>query len=135
MIRPISKKRQAANKEYLQAKQEVLLRDKTCVCDRWSKVPCKYWDGPDYDHIVSRGRGGSLTDPDNIQLLCRADHNLKTSVLPQIASILGLNGQQALEFEQLTFAFGNPNGIWDEYVEASRKIWDAEKRYMLGGKR
>lgn len=134
-MRKVSLKRQQENKEYKKAKLVVLERDKTCVCDRWSKTPCKYWDGPDYDHIVSRGRGGSLTDPDNIQLLCRADHNLKTDVLPQVASVLGLNGPDSQDFEKFVFLQENPKGDWNKYFEQSKRQWDAEKRYMLGGQR
>jgi len=134
MIRQKSKKRAALKKEYDLAVAVVRERDQTCVCDRWSTVPCNYWGRPaDPDHIVSLGRGGAYTDPNNIQLLCAADHALKTSVLCTIASILGLNGQESRETEHLKFAHGNPNGDWNEFVEACKRIWDAEKRYMLGG--
>jgi len=47
----------------------------------------------DLDEIVPRGRGGSATDPENVQVLCRAHHDWKHAH-PEEAERLGLTARR-----------------------------------------
>lgn len=94
-LSPISKKRRALQKARRATIDEVLARDGGCVLRSWGGC----WGPLDVDEIVSRGRGGSIVDPENCQTLCRRHHD-KKHAQPHLASILGLWGIAAMRLHR-----------------------------------
>lgn len=106
-----------------------LERDGGCCVRDWLS-PCV---GPlDGDEGVRRSQGGDPCNPDDVQILCRSAHTLFDNMMPKAKKILGLAGQQNLEWEQFLFYQETPQASWDDYVEAWRRTVVAEYQYMLG---
>ena len=96
-IRPVSKKRAAENRRRKQV-TDAMKREGPVLC----QFPCRDWgvEGPidsvcnrradDCHEIVSRARGGSITDPANLLPLCREHHRWVTEH-PIEAEKLGLS--------------------------------------------
>lgn len=145
MIRPFSKKRAKQNSgSYKEAKQVAWERcEGRCEAYRYGLTSrCSGELEP--DHIVPRGRGGILDDPNNIQWLCHAHHTMKTHVMVKGASIIGMNGISALEKERYEWEYkaiaqnpeltiGDLERLWKRHQAIYCKSIDAEMRYMLGG--
>jgi len=113
-----------------EAVQIALERDGGCVCRDWSSYPCQgQLEG---DEPVRRSQGGDPLDPDQIQTLCHAHHQLKDNVMRKGAKVLGLNGKAAQDWERFVFFQETPNGDFDEYCEAWLKAWNSEYAYMIG---
>jgi 5-methylcytosine-specific restriction endonuclease McrA len=72
-LNPVSKKRAAANRERTKALRP--LREAQTWCTRCGVSGV----GLDAHELLSRARGGSITDLDNIVLLCRSCHDLITT--------------------------------------------------------
>jgi len=74
-IRPTSKKRRAELRQRTEVVAALVESQPWCAnCGR-TGVPL------DPDEIKSRARGGSITDPANIQIICRECHDLKHAEL------------------------------------------------------
>lgn len=71
-IAPVSAKRARENRTRATVLAEMRANDPTCAMCKRGGVPL------DGHELLSRGRGGSITDPANIVLLCRRDHTLVT---------------------------------------------------------
>ena len=113
-----------------EAVQVALERDGGCVCRTWSTYPCRgQLEG---DEPVRRSQGGNPNDPNQIQILCHAHHQLKDNVMRKGAKVLGLSGKDAQEWEKFLFWQETPDASWDDYVEAWRRAWNSEYAYMIG---
>lgn len=133
-MRQVSRKRASLKREYEKAKEVAFeFYGHRCVVSLWSQIPCSDVLHP--DHVIPLGRGGKYADPNNIWPLCHIDHHLKTHVLVKGAEILGLYGKHFQEIREFEWRAHNPDGDWDEYFASWMRTWDAEKRYMQGGKR
>ena len=75
-INPVSKKRQKQNKER-DFIRKVLFRERGAYCEAIIPAVCSYV-ATDLHEILTRARGGSITDPENILLLCRECHRFIT---------------------------------------------------------
>ncbi len=116
--------------ERKQAVQIALERDGGCICRHWSKVKCQ---GPlDGDEGVRRSQGGDPCDPEQVQTLCRLHHTGLDNIMPRAKKILGLAGEDNLEFERFTFYYETPQGDFEAYQESWRRCFDAELRYAIG---
>ncbi len=71
-LAPVSKKRQRENRERTAVLRPI--REAQTWCSRCGVTGV----GLDAHEIVSRARGGSITDVENIRLLCRPCHDLIT---------------------------------------------------------
>lgn len=74
-IKPVSTKRAAENRKRRVVLQELAEQDPWCTARIPDVCEGRVVDG---DEITRRSQGGSITDPANIQLLCRACHRVKT---------------------------------------------------------
>ena len=74
-IKPVSGKRRAENRERRKMADEVFGNRPLCAI-KWGPG-CTVW-ADDLDEILSRGRGGSITDPANTNPACRWCHTQKT---------------------------------------------------------
>lgn len=74
-ISPVSGKRRAENRERRKMADEVFGPQPLCAI-RWGPG-CTVW-ADDLDEILSRGRGGSITDAANTNPACRWCHTQKT---------------------------------------------------------
>lgn len=70
-LRPISKKRQAALKEYYKVRLAYLWDNPTCEV-------CQESCATEIHHKLPRGRGGKLSDLNNFLAVCRACHTFIT---------------------------------------------------------
>jgi hypothetical protein len=78
-IRPVSAKRRAENRER-RAMVAALTGGERPLCAAWVALQpewCTQW-ADDAHEPLSRARGGSITDPENCALLCRACHDVIT---------------------------------------------------------
>lgn len=71
-IRPVSDKRRAENRQR-----------RAMVAAKWPERPACEWPGcsrlaDDVHEKLTRARGGSITDPDNVAALCRGHHDYVT---------------------------------------------------------
>jgi hypothetical protein len=83
-IKPVSDKRRVENRERRRNLTATFGTDPLCVypdCARFAD---------DAHEVLSRARGGSITDPANIRPLCREHHNYVTTH-PAEAAALGLS--------------------------------------------
>jgi hypothetical protein len=69
-IRRQSKKRQAENRERVQ-----VLKAKYGLAPVRCEVPGCVREANDAHEVLTRARGGSITDPDNIRAVCRPHHD------------------------------------------------------------
>lgn len=72
-IKPVSKKRAALNRERRKVLAEMRAESPVCAmpgCDK---------PGVDGHELLRRSAAGSITDKENIRLLCRADHEYVTA--------------------------------------------------------
>jgi len=83
MIRPISKKRAKVLREAKPIRDAYRLAHPLCEMDG-----CTSRFNLDLHEIVSRARGGSLTDPENLAVLCRPHHDWVTTN-PKAATAAG----------------------------------------------
>jgi hypothetical protein len=74
-IKPVSDKRRAENRERRKMADEEFGERPLCAI-KWGPG-CTVW-ADDLDEILSRGRGGSITDPANTNPACRWCHTRKT---------------------------------------------------------
>lgn len=75
-INQTSKKRAQQNKER-DFVRKVILKERGALCEAMIPATCTYV-GTDLHEILTRARGGSITDPENILLLCRGCHDFIT---------------------------------------------------------
>jgi len=75
-LNPVSKKRQALMSERSQCRQTVLERAQG-RCEARIGGMCTKW-ATDVHEVKTRGRGGSITNPDNCRALCRMCHTFIT---------------------------------------------------------
>lgn len=83
-LRPVSKKRQALNRLRRRVLHDTFGSHPQC---RFPNCTALAWDAHE---LLSRARGGSITDPANIVPLCRVHHDWVT-VNPSKAETLGLS--------------------------------------------
>lgn len=92
-VNPVSDRRRAENR--LRRDVVAVMRDQQPWCH--AKVVPECTNQPDDAHeLLSRARGGSITDPENIILVCRADHEWITTH-PAEAEALGLARKTGLD--------------------------------------
>lgn len=76
-LNPTSKKRNQQNRER-DFVRKVIMKERGALCEAMIPATCTYV-GTDLHEILTRARGGSIIDPDNILLLCRECHGFITS--------------------------------------------------------
>ena len=81
-VNRVSRKRQAANRERAKLRSE-LINSRSPKCER-----CRVNDWTDMHERLSRARLGSITDRNNIALLCRGCHTWVTTH-PKLATAEG----------------------------------------------
>lgn len=87
-LRPVSAKREALEAARDACRKAVRLRaGSRCEAGPLIQSPC--WGPLDVHEVKPRGRGGSITDPDNCLLVCRRHHDW-IGEHPQSALELGL---------------------------------------------
>ena len=74
-INPVSKKRQQVNVLRRAFVKEIL--DERTRCEAQIPDVCSHW-ATDVHEIMTRARGGSILDPDNVLALCRRCHTFIT---------------------------------------------------------
>lgn len=84
-LKPVSEKRARENRERREVKKQM-------VAERGDR--CQWPEGcpreaVDAHEVKKRSRGGSITDPENIVLLCREHHDF-TEAEPEKAAAMGL---------------------------------------------
>ena len=84
-LKPVSEKRSRENAKRREVKKQM-------VAERGGR--CQWPDGcprdaVDAHEVKKRSRGGSITDPENILLLCREHHDF-TEAEPEQAAAMGL---------------------------------------------
>lgn len=78
-LRQVSAKREAENREREKAKAVVRQRARGACEARgvfarnWPEIDC--WGPFDFHEVMTRARGGSITDPSNILMCCRRHHD------------------------------------------------------------
>jgi len=83
-MRAVSKKRQRLNRIRRRNLLAAFGPDPMCVFPNCSR------HADDAHEILSRARGGSITDPANIAPLCRSHHDYITTN-PEVAEAMGLS--------------------------------------------
>jgi len=85
-IAPVSKRRQHENRLRRQT-VERLVEERGVMCQ--ARLPRCDWLAVDAHEVLARSAGGSITDADNIILVCRSCHD-RIGSHPQEATRLGL---------------------------------------------
>ena len=76
-IRQQSAKRQRENRE-----RRKVVTEKYGAGPVWCEVPGCFRPADDAHEVLTRARGGSITDPDNIRAVCRPCHDAITAEAP-----------------------------------------------------
>ena len=82
-LRQVSAKREAENREREKAKAVVRQRARGgceargVFARNWPEIDC--WGPFDFHEVMTRARGGSITDPSNILMVCRRHHDWITA--------------------------------------------------------